>query len=136
LFVSSFTVNIRSSFSTGPKATEVTAGFRSTQYKKEWECLKLDTASIPPKNFNVTSVTMIDSAEVLKHNSPKSCWLVLYGRVYDVTGMAPPICEKRVSAGTFLQNFSLLIRADRQLSLHMQDKMPQMNTIPSILRVR
>ncbi|KAN0116872.1 cytochrome b2 [Hyaloscypha variabilis] len=28
---------------------------------------------------------MIDSAEVLKHNSPKSCWLVLYGRVYDVT---------------------------------------------------
>ncbi|KAJ5450483.1 Hydroxyacid oxidase 2 [Penicillium daleae] len=28
---------------------------------------------------------VFDAAEVAKHNSPKSCWVILYGKVYDVT---------------------------------------------------
>lgn len=29
---------------------------------------------------------MIDGRELIKHNSAKSCWVVVHGRVYDVTG--------------------------------------------------
>ncbi|KAG6020043.1 hypothetical protein E4U41_002988, partial [Claviceps citrina] len=28
---------------------------------------------------------LIDAAEVAKHNTPDSCWVILYGQVYDVT---------------------------------------------------
>lgn len=29
--------------------------------------------------------TVLDGAEIAKHNSPDSCWLVIHGKVYDVT---------------------------------------------------
>ncbi|KLU89273.1 hypothetical protein MAPG_08247 [Magnaporthiopsis poae ATCC 64411] len=32
---------------------------------------------------------VFDAAEVAKHNSPESCWVVLYGDVYDVTDFVP-----------------------------------------------
>ncbi|PGH13770.1 hypothetical protein AJ79_03469 [Helicocarpus griseus UAMH5409] len=32
---------------------------------------------------------IIDAAEVAKHNSAESCWVVLYGKVYDVTEFLP-----------------------------------------------
>lgn len=28
---------------------------------------------------------VLDGAEIAKHNSPTSCWLVIHGKVYDVT---------------------------------------------------
>ncbi|EEQ90602.1 L-lactate dehydrogenase (cytochrome), variant 2 [Blastomyces dermatitidis ER-3] len=32
---------------------------------------------------------ILDAPEVAKHNSPDSCWVVLYGKVYDVTEFLP-----------------------------------------------
>ncbi|KAL8422768.1 hypothetical protein RB596_003163 [Gaeumannomyces avenae] len=32
---------------------------------------------------------VFDAAEVAKHNSPESCWVILYGNVYDVTDFVP-----------------------------------------------
>ncbi|KAF4972194.1 hypothetical protein FZEAL_9656 [Fusarium zealandicum] len=32
---------------------------------------------------------VFDAAEVAKHNTPESCWVVLYGKVYDVTEFLP-----------------------------------------------
>ncbi|KAL1955642.1 hypothetical protein VTO42DRAFT_8375 [Malbranchea cinnamomea] len=32
---------------------------------------------------------LIDAAEVAKHNTSQSCWVVLYGKVYDVTDFLP-----------------------------------------------
>lgn len=29
---------------------------------------------------------MIDGSEIFKHNSTKSCWIVVHGQAYDVTG--------------------------------------------------
>lgn len=31
-------------------------------------------------------ITMIDASEVAKHNSIHSCWVIIAGNVYDVTG--------------------------------------------------
>jgi cytochrome b involved in lipid metabolism len=32
-----------------------------------------------------TSTTMLKTAEVAKHNTRESCWVIVQGRVYDVT---------------------------------------------------
>ncbi|TXC04497.1 hypothetical protein FocTR4_00001294 [Fusarium oxysporum f. sp. cubense] len=32
---------------------------------------------------------VFDAAEVAKHNTPESCWVILYGKVYDVTEFLP-----------------------------------------------
>ncbi|KAF3483537.1 L-lactate ferricytochrome c oxidoreductase [Arthroderma uncinatum] len=37
----------------------------------------------------MASSRMIDADEVAKHNKTDSCWVVLYGKVYDVTGFLP-----------------------------------------------
>lgn len=39
-------------------------------------------SSPPPPNM---AATILDGAEIAKHNSPESCWLVIHGKVYDVT---------------------------------------------------
>lgn len=35
--------------------------------------------------MTIRIATMLDGAEIAKHNSPDSCWLVIHGKVYDVT---------------------------------------------------
>ncbi|CCC06093.1 hypothetical protein SMACR_00310 [Sordaria macrospora] len=37
----------------------------------------------------IKSPKVFTAEEVAKHRSPKSCWVVLYGNVYDVTGFLP-----------------------------------------------
>lgn len=32
---------------------------------------------------------MLDYAEVAKHNSDKSCWVIVHGQAYDVTDFLP-----------------------------------------------
>lgn len=46
---------------------------------------------LPHSNYvHNMAASAIDGAEVTKHHTRESCWVVLHGKVWDVTGKAKP----------------------------------------------